>query len=64
MVIASVVGLAGGFLSSLLALGVIPIAENKFSMNTPMKLMELSNPGHPLIKRLMTEAPAPITIVF
>ena len=44
MVIASVVGLAGGFLSSLLALGVIPIAENKFSMNTPMKLMELSNP--------------------
>lgn len=57
MVIASVVGLAGGFLSSLLALGVIPIAENKFSMNTPMKLMELSNPGHPLIKRLMTEAP-------
>ncbi|MEE0776501.1 MAG: HDIG domain-containing protein, partial [Bacillota bacterium] len=57
LLIASVVGLASGFFSSLLALGVIPIAENKFNMSTPMKLMELSNPGHPLIKRLMTEAP-------
>ncbi|MEG2148848.1 MAG: HDIG domain-containing protein [Clostridiales bacterium] len=53
----AVIGMISGFVSSLLALGVLPLAETFFKMTTPMKLLELANPGHPLIKRLMTEAP-------
>ncbi|MEG1478119.1 MAG: HDIG domain-containing protein, partial [Clostridiales bacterium] len=53
----AVIGMISGFISSLLALGVLPLAETFFKMTTPMKLLELANPGHPLIKRLMTEAP-------
>ncbi len=51
------IGLISGFLSAVLAVGFIPVLEKHFGLSTPMKLMELANPGHPLIKRLMTEAP-------
>lgn len=57
LVVGVIVGFVSGFVSSLLALGVLPLAETLFKMTTPMKLLELVNPGHPLIKRLMTEAP-------
>ncbi|MDO4542172.1 MAG: HDIG domain-containing protein, partial [Bacillota bacterium] len=57
LLVGSVVGMISGFFSSLLALGVLPLAETFFKATTPMKLLELANPGHPLIKRLMTEAP-------
>ncbi len=52
-----VVGFISGLLSAVLALGFIPVLEKHFGFSTPMKLAELANPGHPLIKRLMTEAP-------
>lgn len=52
-----VVGFISGFLSSALAVGFIPVLEKHFGLSTAMKLVELANPGHPLIKRLMTEAP-------
>lgn len=51
------VGLLAGFLSAFIALGSIPLLENSLKLATPMKLMELSSTGHPLIKRLMAEAP-------
>ncbi len=51
------IGLISGFLSAVLAVGFIPVLEKHFGLSTPMKLMELANPGHPLIRRLMTEAP-------
>lgn len=51
------VGLLGGLLAALIALGAIPLLENSLKLSTPMKLMELSSTGHPLIKRLMAEAP-------
>ncbi len=57
LIVGAVVGMLSGFFSSLLALGVLPLAETFFKATTPMKLLELANPGHPLIKRLMTEAP-------
>lgn len=57
LLVGAVVGMISGFFSSLLALGVLPLAETFFKATTPMKLLELANPGHPLIKRLMTEAP-------
>jgi len=46
-----------GVISSVLALGSLPIWENVFSVLTTVKLLELSNPNQPLLKRLLLEAP-------
>lgn len=51
------VGFVSGLLSAFIALGTIPLLENMLKLATPMKLMELASTGHPLIKRLMAEAP-------
>ena len=51
------VGFFSGLFSAFIALGSIPLLENVLKISTPMKLMELSSTGHPLIKRLMAEAP-------
>ena len=47
----------GAFAASLLCLGLDPLAETLFHMATPSKLLELCNPNHPLLRRLMLEAP-------
>ncbi|NLO90082.1 MAG: HDIG domain-containing protein [Clostridia bacterium] len=56
-VLGSVVGLINGILSSVLTIGTLPFLENAFGITTPVKLLELSNPNQPLLKRLMIEAP-------
>ena len=50
-------GAAGGVLSSVLAVGVMPMMESVFNLVTPQVLLELSTPTHPLLKMLQTEAP-------
>jgi hypothetical protein len=46
-----------GMLSTILTIGTLPFFESVFNIITPLKLLELSNPNHPLIKRLLLEAP-------
>jgi putative nucleotidyltransferase with HDIG domain len=46
-----------GFLSAVLAIGTIPFLEHIFRLTSPTRLLELSNPGHPLLRRLQIEAP-------
>jgi putative nucleotidyltransferase with HDIG domain len=46
-----------GFLSAVLAIGTIPFLEHIFKLTSPIRLLELSNPGHPLLRRLQIEAP-------
>lgn len=48
---------AGGFLSAVLAIGSLPFLENIFKITSAIRLLELSNPGHPLLRRLQIEAP-------
>ena len=48
---------ANGFLSAVLAIGTIPFLEHIFKITSPIKLLELSNPGNPLLRRLQIEAP-------
>lgn len=48
---------AGGLMASLVALGSISLFEHLFHVTTDVRLMELLNPNHPLLKRLMFEAP-------
>jgi putative nucleotidyltransferase with HDIG domain len=44
-------------LSGVLTIGFLPFFENTFDVVTIIKLLELSNPNHPLLKRLLLEAP-------
>jgi putative nucleotidyltransferase with HDIG domain len=53
----TLLGLGGGVTSSILAIGSLPFLENAFGMTSGIKLMELSNPHQPLLKRLLVEAP-------
>ncbi len=46
-----------GVLSVIIAIGLLPIFESLFNMVTPLKLLELADPNHPLLKRLLMEAP-------
>lgn len=50
-------GLGSGVLVGVIAIGMLPYLENLFGLVTPIKLLELSNPGQPLLRRLQMEAP-------
>jgi hypothetical protein len=50
-------GMAGGLLTSILVIGLMPFFESMFGVLSALKLVELSNPNHPLLRRLLTEAP-------
>jgi len=50
-------GLLNGGFVAVLTIGTLPIWENLFDIITPLKLLELSNPNQPLLKKLLMEAP-------
>ncbi len=43
--------------ASVLVIGTLPFWEQAFDVITPYKLLELSNPNHPLLKKLLVDAP-------
>ncbi len=49
--------MANGFLSAIIYIGSLPLWENLFNRLTPLKLLELSNPHTPLLKKLIESAP-------
>jgi hypothetical protein len=51
-------GVANGGLSASLALGGLFLVGPLFDIATTMRLIELSRPDHPLLQRLLREAPA------
>ncbi|MBF7096857.1 HD family phosphohydrolase [Alkalibacter mobilis] len=50
-------GTVNGVISAILTLGTLVIWEYAFDITTPIMLMELANPNHPLLKKLMNNAP-------
>ncbi|MEW6572499.1 MAG: HDIG domain-containing metalloprotein [Bacillota bacterium] len=50
-------GLINGLLSSILTNGALPVVEYLSGITSPIKLLELTNPGEPLLRRLLMEAP-------
>jgi putative nucleotidyltransferase with HDIG domain len=52
-----VIGAVNGILSAILMIGALPYLESAFSITSMIKLLELSNPNHSLLKRLLLEAP-------
>jgi putative nucleotidyltransferase with HDIG domain len=51
------IGLLSGVLSAFFAMMLIPLIENVFNYTTDVKLLELSNLNHPLLKDLIVKAP-------
>jgi hypothetical protein len=52
-----IMGFAGGIISSVIVLGVTPLVELAFGYITDIKLVELSNLEHPLLKEMIISAP-------
>jgi cyclic-di-AMP phosphodiesterase PgpH len=50
-------GLIGGIFSAVLTIGFLPYFEAMFGILSPLRLLELSNPNHPLLKDLLYKAP-------
>lgn len=48
---------ANGLLVAVMTIGILPFLEQIFDRITPIKLLELANPAHPLLRRLQLEAP-------
>ncbi|MCY7867485.1 cyclic-di-AMP phosphodiesterase PgpH [Bacillus spizizenii] len=50
-------GVVSGFASSVLIIGLMPFFETGFGILSTMRLLELSNPNHPLLRKILTETP-------
>ena len=50
-------GIISGLFSAVVTIGFLPFLESSFGLLTPISLLELSNPNHPLLKKLLMEAP-------
>ena len=46
-----------GISSAILTVGLLPFFEAGFGVLSTMKLIELSSPNHPLLRKILTEAP-------
>ena len=49
--------MSSGIISAILCIGLQPLLESLFNLATNSKLVELSNPNQPLLRRLLLEAP-------
>ena len=58
LVVTALSGVANGGISASLALGGLFLVGPLFDITTTMRLVELGRPDHPLLKRLLREAPA------
>jgi len=50
-------GVGGGFLSAMIAIGLLPFLESGFGLTTSVTLLELANPNQPLLRQLSMNAP-------
>ena len=52
-----IAAIVSGILSGALTIGLMPFFESAFRLLSDMRLIELSNPNHPLLKKVLTETP-------
>ncbi|MFS0575261.1 HDIG domain-containing metalloprotein [Sporosarcina sp. 179-K 3D1 HS] len=52
-----IAAISSGILSGALTIGLMPFFESAFGILSDMRLIELSNPNHPLLKKVLTETP-------
>jgi putative nucleotidyltransferase with HDIG domain len=54
-------GSLGGLIAAVLGYGLLPFFEYVFGVTTDVRLLELGNPAHPLLRELMVKAPGTYT---
>ncbi|MEH6904327.1 MULTISPECIES: HD family phosphohydrolase [Neobacillus] len=52
-----ITALVSGIGSAVLTIGLLPFLEASFGILSTMRLIELSNPNHPLLRKILMEAP-------
>ena len=52
-----VLGIVSGIGASVITTGILPYLENVFNITTSLKLLDLAQPNHPLLQRLLLDAP-------
>lgn len=57
IIVQGFLGVFSGILSAVITIGVLPYLEHSFNVTTPFKLLELASPSHPLLQRLLLDAP-------
>src|SRR5690625_2506007 len=57
ILIQSGLGITSAFLSTVLTIGLLPFFETGLGILTDIKLLQLSSPNQPLLKKILTEAP-------
>jgi len=57
LISAPILGLINGLLSSILTNGALPYLESTFGITSSVRLLELSNPSHPLLRKILLEIP-------
>ncbi len=50
-------GVLNAILTPIIAMGILPVFESLFNITTDLRLLELSDMNHPLLRRLALEAP-------
>ncbi|MEW5921703.1 MAG: HDIG domain-containing metalloprotein [Bacillota bacterium] len=55
--IALLAGMGNGLLSAVMAIGLLPFLESAFGLTTAITLLELADPGRPLLRKLLVETP-------
>lgn len=50
-------GMTSGLVSAVLTIGFLPLFESMFGILSPLRLLDLSNPNQPLLRKLLMEAP-------
>ncbi len=52
-----IMAVVSGIIAAVLTIGLLPFFEAGFGILSTMKLIELSNPNHPLLRKILTETP-------
>lgn len=50
-------GIGSGLFSAIIAIGLLPFLESAFGLTTAITLLELADPGRPLLRKLLMETP-------
>ena len=57
LLIQGMLGVFSGIVSAVITTGFLPYLEHTFNITTPIKLLDLAKPNHPLLQRLLLDAP-------
>lgn len=52
-----VLGIFSGIAAAVITTGFLPYLEHAFNITTPIKLLDFAKPNHPLLQRLLLDAP-------